>query len=124
MKLEVGKYYKSRDGRKWKCVHEYHKQKDYFFSNLFLMVPSDSDDAVMRLWDNGKYLACGAESDSDIISEWVEPVVHEYEMALLKMKSTDGREFISLQNISSIAPWDNSSIIARKTITITEGEGL
>ena len=116
MKLEVGKYYKSREGLKFKCVHELKSNDDYRFLTVI-------DDGLLHQLNDIDGFSLHAPR-YDLISEWVEPVVHEFEMALLKMNAADGRTFISLQNISSIAPWDNSSIIARKTIKITEGEGL
>jgi hypothetical protein len=119
MKLEVGKYYKLVGGWKLKIVYE-----DKF--GKMLGVYDNDGNGSRSLWYNkdGSAVVAYSNSSLKVASEWVEPVTHKYEMALLKMIGTDGRHFISLQNISSIAPWDNSSIIARKTIEITEGEGL
>lgn len=116
VKLEVGKWYLDHSNFKWKCVH-------YCGENTKYPYVCVCDDEVQLFSSIGAHSGAGKYFTS-LISEWVEPVEYEYEMALVKMKNYDGREFVSLQNISGIAPWDSSAIIARKTITITEGEGL
>lgn len=117
MKLEVGKYYKSRDGRKWKCVHEYKKCIDRSIPR-FLMIPDDNDNAICKVHDDGKYYFCGAEADSDLISEWVEPVEHEFEVEFYK----DEKGFVSLFDIHIHGL--NAEPIAKVKVKFTEGEGL
>lgn len=115
MKLEVGKYYKSRDGQKWKCVHEFKGRDDIFFP----MICVENDFGSI-----GEFTKDGAFAtrthDNTLISEWVEPVELEVDVWFYKNSTTDNEIMAT-----TVRPHDNyQTKIAKVKVKFTEGEGL
>jgi hypothetical protein len=67
MKIEKGKYYKSRDGRKWEVL------KTDARSNKIIMYCYENGH-LFALHQNGMFYDDKTESEFDLISEWTEPV--------------------------------------------------
>jgi hypothetical protein len=108
IKLEVGKYYKSRDGRKWKCVHQFEKNNNLLFAN---------ENGAMTLLSSGLRTIV-SESDVDIISEWVEPV--KYEVDVCFYNDYAGGLYCNIINFCE----ESEGAIAKIKVKFTEGEGL
>lgn len=111
MKLEVGKYYKSRDGRKWKCVHEYENRDDYYY-----VCVECGEGYCDSFPENGRFLLNGKQNGNDLICEWVEPVVREVEVAFWVTKEG------SVRASQDLSYWGTP--IAKVKVKFTEGEGL
>lgn len=119
MKLEVGKYYKSRDGLKFKCVHELKSEDDYRFLTVI-------DDGLLHQLNNIDGFSLNSPRH-DLISEWVEPVVHEVDVCFY----SDGEKIHPLDNGGGMAIYEPSNgkhvptkLIAKVKVKFTEGEGL
>jgi len=69
MKLEKGKFYRSRDGRKWEVLTMERSSKDY---PVIVMRVGHSDFGALT--SKGKCIIGGCEYKSDLIAEWTEPV--------------------------------------------------
>jgi hypothetical protein len=67
MKIEKGKFYKSRDGQKWEVLTTERNGK----SNIIAM---NEDGDLLVVYQNGTYFNDKSESDLDLIAEWTEPV--------------------------------------------------
>lgn len=115
MKLEVGKYYKTRDGRKVKCVHVFEDRK---FNNVLFINEKKCEDIIYANRDGYVFLF-SEYCANDIISEWVEPVEHEVEVWFYKSK--DG---VVSQNSGCFSPYKINPPIAKIKVKFTEGEGL
>ena len=115
MKLEVGKYYKTRNGRKYKCVHDFGERA--YMRGRFLCGCDDGNGGHDYKFDRvGKNTNqfCGVE----LISESVEPVAHTVDVYLIKNSVSEPMYAISR------TPNPYEIPIAKKTITFTAGEGL
>ena len=112
MKLEVGKYYKTRNGRRVRCVHVF---SDRAFNNVLFINENKCEDIIYTNSD-GFVLYHNKHNTNDIISEWVEPVEHEVEVLAYRTQEkilylTTDRNY-----------WNNP--IAKIKVKFTEGEGL
>jgi len=67
MKIEKGKFYRSRDGRKWEVLTTEREAK----ANIVAM---DEDGDIILLHPNGATWDDKSRSDYDLIAEWTEPV--------------------------------------------------
>lgn len=112
MKLEVGKYYKTRDGRKVKCVHVFEDRK---FNNVLFINEKKCEDIIYANRDGYVFLF-SEYCANDIISEWVEPVEHELEFLAYRTKEK------TLYLTTDRHYWSNP--IAKIKVKFTEGEGL
>jgi hypothetical protein len=112
MKLEVGKYYKTRNGRKCKCVHIFKGE------GVNSLCSFDEENISRNYYNNGMY-DLFSQRGIDIISEWVEPVEHEVEVYI--QKSNDGFVSVSVCDITPTHGWKK---IAKIKVKFTEGEGL
>jgi hypothetical protein len=118
IKLEVGKCYKTRDGRKAKCVHIHetgnpHSRCIVVFDNPARTL-SYSEAGYIYPWD----------TDDTIVSEWVEPKQFKYDLAVFECITIDGEKIYYLQDLSRLDTVGLNAIVAKRTITITEGDGL
>lgn len=81
MKLEVGKYYRTRDGRKAGPIEENAWQDgDYKFSGMMGLAEITFD-------EDGFYIDEDHEYDFDLIAEWVDEPVMEAAAAALVVSS-------------------------------------
>jgi hypothetical protein len=106
MKLEVGKYYKSQKGEKVKAL-------DCTVGGRFILHNIEKGyaytvDAV------GKTYAY-TNTIEDLISEWVEPIEHEVEVAFWKKGGT-------IRASQDLNYWGTP--LAKIKVKFTEGEGL
>ena len=111
MKLEVGKYYKGQNGDKWKCVHESSDSNQFF--NMLCVLIDNSLRINYYFSKDGRY-----ESEPepyDLISEWVEPVEHEVEVAFWLKEGT-------IRASQDLSYWGTP--LAKVKVKFTEGEGL
>ena len=78
MKLEAGKYYKTRDGRKAKIVSEISPSPfNHTVSTYPFMGWVEGYTAAISWTAQGSYIEqdwSKADSDSDLVAEWKEPV--------------------------------------------------
>jgi hypothetical protein len=106
MKLEVGKYYKSRDGFQFKCVHELNSEDDYRFLTVI-------DSGLFHQLNNIEGFSLNAPHH-DLISEWVEPIEHEVDV------------YFWVNDEGDICCGDEpyGKLIAKVKVNFKEGEGL
>lgn len=111
MKIEKPGHYRTRDNRKVEVVD---MRKGYAIGFC---------DNVPTAWicDGGQHWnRCSGSDGSDqrlaIVAEWREPVQQAVTLALVERQS--GIDVVWSRNIG------HSKVLARRTITITEGEGL
>lgn len=69
MKLEVGKFYKTRDGRKAEVVYINEELKDSY--TVYFLV--DGDGHLISCSLEGSYYGDDEAHESDLVSEWKEP---------------------------------------------------
>jgi hypothetical protein len=67
MKIEKGKFYKSRNGQKWEVLTTER-------GSIYKIVALREDGQILTLFQNGCAYSDKSESDFDIIAEWIEPV--------------------------------------------------
>ena len=108
MKLEVGKYYKTRNGRKCKCVHIFKVE------GVNSLCSFDEENISRTYYNNGMY-DLNSQGGIDIVSEWVEPVKHEVDVAFWKKEGT-------IRASQDLNYWGTP--IAKIKVKFTEGEGL
>jgi hypothetical protein len=70
MKIEKGKFYKSRNGQKWEVLTT--ERNDEYFSVITMCC--DDGGLLIALHQNGMFYNDKSESDFDLIAEWTEPV--------------------------------------------------
>lgn len=77
IKLEEGKYYRSRDGQKYGPIRS--RAKAMRYPEATFTFPWDLDDETEHTWrDDGRYLSTGRYDPRDLIAEWVdEPSVED-----------------------------------------------
>lgn len=68
---KVGSFYKSRDGQKWECL-----KTD--LDSIFTIILTD-EKTVIRVMINGKFYPIPMESQYDIISEWIEEPIIDWD---------------------------------------------
>jgi hypothetical protein len=68
MKIEKGKFYRSRNGRKWEVL------KTDASCDICVIAYCDYDRMLIHLYGNGCYSNDKSESDFDLIAEWTEPI--------------------------------------------------
>jgi hypothetical protein len=68
MKIEKGKFYKSRNGRKWEVL------KTDASCDICVIAYCDYDRMLIHLYGNGCYSNDKSECEFDLIAEWTEPV--------------------------------------------------
>jgi hypothetical protein len=106
MKLEVGKYYKNRVGNKCQILF----QK---FNMDFVYIDLKYESIwIVKLF--GKHEG-DCHSAYDLISEWVEPVKHEVEVAFWKKDGT-------IRASQDLNYWGTP--LAKIKVKFKEGEGL
>lgn len=110
MKIEVGKYYRTRDGRK---AYVGYRHPEIAKTKYVLVGHVVADNRSLLTF---KWLACGqwrvcGESDSDLVAEWIEPTKHYVKVYLFR---TGSAMSVSLYDPNNIA-------IASKIIEFTEG---
>lgn len=72
VKLEVGKFYKTRDGKKVCCFYKY-KSNVYDFNWAFIKVNEQPDIAIFKSRDNGRqWESENAYHGDDIVDYWEE----------------------------------------------------
>ena len=72
IKLEVGKFYKTRDGEKVCCFYKY-KSNVYDFNWAFIKVNEQPDRAIFKSRDNGRqWTSENAYHGDDIVDYWKE----------------------------------------------------
>lgn len=116
MKLEVGKYYKSRNGHKWKCVYIFNDRE----RNNVLLIDEKKCENVIYTNLNGTVFNNDITSYNDLISEWVEPVEHEVEVWFYKW----GTNITCSPSYLKFNGDGNQVLIAKVKVKFTEGEGL
>lgn len=114
MKLEVGKYYKSRDGRKWKCVHIFNDRQ---YNHVLLIDENKCEKTIYTNLD-GTIFNNYTHSENDLISEWVEPIEHELDVCFYR--DINGEVYCD------VVKFDEDSIgsLAKVKVKFKEGEGL
>lgn len=70
MKIEVGKYYKTRGGRK---VRIYAVDGECLYSVHGALFEADNKGWICCVWTEEGRLISNTEADYDIVSEWTEP---------------------------------------------------
>lgn len=114
MIIEVNKWYRTRDGRRafviGRAPDECHRKFP-----LIGLVPSEDGAYCLISWTDGGTEYTTDNSCSDLVSEWREPVSREVTVYLLR---TAGGI------VYAVFGGDITNAIAKKTITITEGEGM
>jgi hypothetical protein len=68
MKIEKGKFYKSRDGRKWEVLTTERNSGDY----PIVAISEDGDIESFSI--NGHIIIDNDDDEDDLIAEWTEPV--------------------------------------------------
>ena len=122
MKLEVGKYYKASNGTKYKCVHDFENKHNAHLGRFLCATDGYNGGTFWRFHANGENdnTYCGI----NLISEWVEPKEFTFEVAVIESINIDGKEIYFLQDVDNLTPDGIKAIVAKRTITLTEGEGL
>ena len=69
MKLEKGKFYRSRDGRKWEVLTT--ERKNEFYP----VIAMSSDGKGYNSFSKDGKLVIASNEDCDLIAEWTEPVI-------------------------------------------------
>lgn len=112
LKIEAGKFYKCRDGRK-----AFVAGRSPFPSHWpFVGVIEGASLETYGWQDNGVY-DCSGDDEEDLIAEWREPVA--VTATILLVRNARGEAVVVAGNGLS-----HPRVIARRTLTITEGEGL
>lgn len=117
--LQVGKYYKTRDGRKATVLYVVPESTK---SDVPVVV--DIDGKERRLSADGRYLH-RQDWCFDLIAEWREPVTRTVTVALVQNDEYIGLDLFhgELNKAAVLARWTNESkLVALKHVTITEGE--
>jgi hypothetical protein len=119
MKIEAGKYYKTRDGKKAFVEHVF--QKSPFSGSSpsgYTSFGFIEGNGQVDWWTaDGFYVTCG-QGCNDLVAEWREPRVVVREVLLVETRSGDfGCVFDQWQSLGD-------RVLARKKVTITEGEGV
>jgi len=73
----IDKWFKTRDGRKVKCVYHY---KDRYFE----FYDPECMGELVTVFDNGYVTTGDVQTNDDIISEWHEPIEREVTVYLWK----------------------------------------
>ena len=119
MQIEAGRYYRARDGRKAFVAAKSHfekaKQTHKFVGFL--------NCGLSGAWaPDGRTFHC-AEVDSDLVSEWREPVTRTGVVALLRCQKS-GTVFISSYSGDKTVPdcirFGGYDVLAEQQITLTE----
>lgn len=103
-----GKWYKTRSGFKRYCVGAL-PRGGYAFC-------CDDGTGCYARSSSGT----GYGSDIDIVGEWEEPATSSVEVSLWRSKHHEG----TITTIGDRPPYGHWILLAKKTVTITEGEGL
>jgi hypothetical protein len=119
MKLEVGKYYKTRSGRKayvgWQaCDNPFVSPNDTAmkFGGYVEGI------AGSRRWmGNGSGSAYAMGAPTDLVEEWREPA--KSWLTIVLIRSEGGYVYPTLECLCQ-----DKKVVARKVVTITEGEGM
>ena len=113
--FEPGKYYKRRDGLKSLCVGFDSSGKPVFEDPLF---EEEYEESFSRRDSEGFLIDKASSSTFDIIGPWQEPRTRAVEVCMFE-------DFVAVTPFVANADQAKSlGIIARKTVTITEDEGM
>jgi hypothetical protein len=115
MEIKAGCYYKTRDGRKAFVVG-----KDPLSLPDWNWVVSIGGWGVSNMRPDGRWMHSNGEQSVDLVSEWEEPRKFEVEVAILAYPTGNTESYVRGPG------YDYSGFrgkpIARKTITLIEGE--
>jgi hypothetical protein len=120
IKLEVGKYYKATNGRKYKCVHDFENKHNLHFGRFLCATDGYNGGSLYRFHTNGKNdnTYCGV----DLISEWIE---HEVDVLAYDYKGLICLSHGAHLDMLLKGNYDKTlKKLARFKIKFTEGEGL
>jgi hypothetical protein len=119
MKLESGKTYKSRDGRKVfiGCVLDKNPLGGKSPSGYTAFGFFDGS-SIVDMWTADGLFCTTGTGCNDLVAEWREPRVVEREVLLVETRSGDFGCVLEHWACSA------DKILARKKVTITEGEGV
>lgn len=122
MKIETGKYYRTRCGRK-AFVAAIVPGSPFVLRDDAQPVCGYIEDSVMRFWNlDGTYQHYDSPSPADLIAEWHEPRVRSLDLLMI-LPSHGGDPKLCTHNPGEPWHWDGT-VIARQTITLTEGDGI
>ena len=118
LKLEAGKYFRTRGGRKAYLLGRF--PEGVCGGTLEGAVVCDNGDWDCIGWGaDGRIYADGRDDADDLVAEWIEPVAGA---EVLLLRFTNGRLMTLLAGDE--LPGGTFQIIGRKTVTLTEGEGV
>ncbi len=127
MKLEAGKCYRMRNGNKAfvAYVAEWNPLTalPVALRDLAATGFREGVNASQQWRLDGFWLSGGAVSDCDLVSEWREPRTVTKDIYLIK-GFADSLHTITSDPASDPLQFGRGALLAKKTITITEGEGL
>lgn len=117
LQLKEKTYYKTRDGQKARAIGEMDKS-----------LGDDGDFAVQvggevhRYKSDGRWQYSGVSDALDLVAEWQEPVT--FERWIYFLRYSDGRVSAIVDEEEPSQRYFSGKVIARRQITITEGEGI
>lgn len=115
MEIKAGAYYKTRDGRKAFVTGI--NPFDGPSSKTYRVLGAVEGYGITGWFDGGTYGAPDSVPDGlDLVAEWKEPRKASSTFCLI---TCCGEPFMAIDGL-----YPEDRVIARKTITITEGEGL
>lgn len=123
LKLEQGKFYRTRDGRK-AFVAAVIKPSPFSNSANGYPVVVYLDHELFRRFYNldGSLDSDGSPSCLDLVAEWREP--QQIAVELVMVRRENGTVNYSTSRGGRVTHMEPDTIIARKQVTITEGEGV
>ena len=117
MKIEAGRFYRTRDGRKAyvAAIGNPLNAKDLYPAIGFM----EGEHGLEGTWTTcGRYMDKREDHDSDLIAEWREPESMSMDLYLVK---TSCGKVTTIHLTPDVPGW---TVIGKKTATITEGEGM
>jgi len=115
MKLEAGKFYKTRDGHK-----AYIAGKHFDSTIPYPIVGWIENEDCPQTWKPDGVFTLSGNAEYDLVAEWREPETRTIDIVLVRWRNTGG----VWAGMHCYLPVGECDILARKTFTITEGEGL
>ena len=143
MKLEVGKTYKTRDGRKAVVVGRIPENPLAYYGRAFAPVKGFIEDAPSTFSWNDDGVACDCSrlataeylarmrasltrADNDLVAEWKEPVKKTAYVTMWDTPTPGAYHHVTIGDEDFIRGFSSHGyrLLAKREITITEGEGM
>lgn len=116
MKIEVGKEYKTRGGRRYAVVYSASNN-----GNNSILAVNTSDHALIWLSDDGKYNRSGKDSEHDLISEAPKKVKVK---GFVNVDEDGWTEFFDTAEAARYGSRSNRIACKKIEFEVEEGEGL